>query len=88
MQRKVLDVIVRESDELDARYGRPRRTQIADASISDVATQEELIPDEKALIMFSANGYIKRICDSTFSTQVRECNLHVVVPLLAPPECS
>ena len=62
---------MKELDELDGRYGRPRRTQVADASVSDVATREDLIPDAKSLIIFSEGGYIKRVCDTTFETQVR-----------------
>jgi DNA gyrase/topoisomerase IV subunit A len=66
-------VIVREAEEVASKYGRPRRTEIADAKLSDVATKEELIPDEKGMILFSEGGYIKRICDTTFSTQVLPC---------------
>jgi DNA gyrase/topoisomerase IV, subunit A len=42
VQSKVLGVVAKEADELDARYGRSRRTQIADASVSDVATQARI----------------------------------------------
>jgi DNA gyrase/topoisomerase IV subunit A len=71
LQAQVLQVIIKEADDLDARYGRPRRTEIADSSVTDVSSQEDLIPDEKALIIFSQGGRIKRICDSFFSTQAR-----------------
>ena len=73
MQSQLLKVIIKEADELNARYGRPRRTEIADASVSDVSTLEQLIPDEKALIIFSEGGRIKRVNDSSFATQVRTC---------------
>lgn len=71
MQRKLLKVVVKEAEEISDRYGRPRRTEIADVGLAEVQAPEDLIPDQKGMIVFSEGGYIKRICDSTFATQVR-----------------
>lgn len=74
VQKRIKAVVVKEAKALTDKYGRPRRTEIADASISDVASEEELIPDEKGLVIFSDGGHIKRVCDTTFATQVRPSN--------------
>lgn len=76
VQKKILSVVVKEAETLTAKYGRPRRTELADASVADVATDEDLIPDEKGLIIFSSAGHIKRVADTTFTSQVRSLPEH------------
>ena len=71
LQKKLLKVVVKEAEDVAERYGRPRRTEIADVGVAEVQTPEDLIPDHKGMIVFSDGGYIKRICDSTFTTQAR-----------------
>jgi DNA gyrase/topoisomerase IV subunit A len=75
VQKKLLGLIVKESKEIATKYGRPRRTQIADASLPDILPMEALIPDQKQLIVFSEAGNIKRISDSDFVAQVRAGNV-------------
>jgi DNA gyrase/topoisomerase IV subunit A len=71
VQKKLLNVIIKESDEIVAKYGRPRRTHIADSSVADVLPTEAFVLDQKEIIVFSEAGHIKRICDSSFMSQVR-----------------
>jgi DNA gyrase/topoisomerase IV subunit A len=59
-----------EAKELVSKYGRPRRTIIAAPEVAETVSPRELINDEKGLIILSTNGYIKRVLDSSFTTQV------------------
>lgn len=60
----------REAQEISDTFGRERRTFISRDDLSEVAAPEELVPDERCLVIFSTAGHIKRVNDDTFSTQV------------------
>lgn len=68
-QNKIMQVIVTEAKELAKKYGQERRTTFADADVSDIATPEELIQEERCLIIMSAAGNIKRVKDTAFMRQ-------------------
>ena len=66
---EVLKIIVTELDELDAKYGDDRRTQIVD-SVGEIA-MEDLVPDESVVILITNDGYIKRIPVDAYRLQRR-----------------
>ncbi len=68
-RKKVLDIILAESQEIAKKYGDERRTQIvADEGDIDI---EDLIAEEDVLITMSRQGYIKRIPVSMYRKQKR-----------------
>jgi DNA gyrase subunit A len=64
-----MTVVLEELQELAARYGDERRSQIIDAEIS--FNPEDLIADEQMVITISHQGYIKRIAPATYRQQRR-----------------
>jgi DNA gyrase subunit A len=64
-----MTVVREELQELAARYGDERRSQIIDAEIS--FNPEDLIADEQMVITISHQGYIKRIAPATYRQQRR-----------------
>ena len=67
---KVLQVVKTELKELTERYGDERRTQVVKTGVGEFK-EEDLIPDEEAVITVSAGGYVKRLPPGTFRTQKR-----------------
>ncbi|MBI4632356.1 MAG: DNA gyrase subunit A [Deltaproteobacteria bacterium] len=67
--RKVLDVIVTELEEIKAKYGDERRTEIV-ASSEDINI-EDLIVEEDMVVTVSHTGYIKRNPVSLYKSQHR-----------------
>ncbi len=65
----LFDVIVSELEEIRAKYGDKRRTEIIhnEAEISD----EDLIQEEDMVVTISHEGYIKRTSTSTYRAQKR-----------------
>ena len=60
----------REAQEIADKFGRERRTIISREDVAEAAAPEELVADERCLVIFSTAGHIKRVKDETFSTQV------------------
>lgn len=73
MQSRINGVMVREAQEISDAYSSDRRTELSGSDVSEVAAPEELVPDERCLVIFSTGGHIKRVKDNTFSTQVCVC---------------
>ncbi len=67
--QKVLDVIVTELEEIKARYGDERRTEIVMSS-EDINI-EDLIVEEDMVVTVSHTGYIKRNPASLYKSQRR-----------------
>jgi DNA gyrase subunit A len=67
--RKVLDVIVSELEEIKARYGDERRTEIV-VSSEDIDI-EDMIVEEDMIVTVSHFGYIKRNAVSLYKSQRR-----------------
>jgi DNA gyrase subunit A len=67
---KILGIIVKEVSELKEKYGDARRTQVV-ARAPEAVSDEDLIPEEEAIVTVSAGGYIKRLPPDTFKTQRR-----------------
>jgi DNA gyrase subunit A len=69
-QRKVLDSIKTDLEELTKKYADPRRTRIAHEAKEDFR-EEDLVVDEAVLISITQRGYIKRVAAKSFRLQSR-----------------
>lgn len=67
---RILKIIKDEVRELKEKYGDERRTQVVPAPLK-AFRDEDLIPNEDAIITFSAGGYIKRLPPGVFRSQRR-----------------
>lgn len=69
-RKKVYSVIKNDLLEIKEAYADERRTEVVLGKIGEF-TQEDLIPNEAAVIMITQDGYIKRIPPDSFKTQSR-----------------
>lgn len=68
-RERVLEIIENEAEELKTKFATPRRTVIEHAEGEIDVT--DLIANEKALVMITEQGYIKRMPVNTFEAQSR-----------------
>ncbi len=68
-EKLLFDVIVAELEEIRAKYGDKRRTEIV-ASEAEI-NEEDLIQEEDMVVTISHAGYIKRTSTSTYRAQKR-----------------
>ncbi|HSX01523.1 MAG TPA: DNA gyrase subunit A [Candidatus Saccharimonas sp.] len=69
-EAEILKVIRDELEEMKAKYGDERRTQIVGNELGKFS-EEELVPNEQVIVTLTAGGYIKRIASSTYKSQGR-----------------
>jgi DNA gyrase subunit A len=69
-EQRILGIIKTEITELREKYGDERRTQVHKTAVGEFS-QEDLIPNEAAVIMITHQGYIKRLPPETFKRQSR-----------------
>jgi DNA gyrase subunit A len=67
---RIVGIIKKEVNELKEKYGDERRTQVV-ARALEAVSDEDLIPEEDAIVTVSAGGYIKRLPPDTFKVQRR-----------------
>ena len=67
---KLMSIIVEELQEVQKRYGTPRKTEIDLSEDLDVL-DEDLIPVEDVIITITNRGYIKRLSVDTYKVQKR-----------------
>jgi DNA gyrase subunit A len=67
---KILKIIKDEVKELKEKYGDERKTKVV-AHAVEAMSDEDLIPNEGAIVTVSGGGYIKRLPPDTFKTQKR-----------------
>ncbi len=67
---EIRKLIKQDLDELKEKYGDARRSEIADDEASDFK-DEDLIPNEEAVVTLTEKGYIKRLPSSTYRAQRR-----------------
>ncbi len=67
---KMLSIIKREVSDLKEKYGDERRTQVVGRAL-EAMSDEDLVPDEDAIVTVSGGGYIKRLPPDTFKVQRR-----------------
>ncbi|HPI66943.1 MAG TPA: DNA gyrase subunit A [bacterium] len=68
--KKITKIITDELKNIKEKFGDARRTKIMPKAVGEFS-QEDLIPDETAIIMVTRDGYIKRLPPDTFKTQGR-----------------
>ena len=68
-ERLVLDIFVKDLDEIIEQYGDERRTEIVEAS--DDVNIEDLISEEEVVVTISREGYVKRSPLTTYRSQSR-----------------
>jgi len=68
--KKILEVIKDELKELKEKYGDERRTRIVKSAVGEFK-QEDLIPNEEAIIVFTEDNYVKRMNPSLYRVQRR-----------------
>ncbi len=67
---RILKIIKEELAGLKEKYGDARRTRVVPTPLK-AFSNEDLIPNEDAMITYSAGGYIKRLPPDTFKSQRR-----------------
>ncbi len=67
---KILKIIKDEVKELKDKYGDERKTQVVARALESMS-DEDLIPNEGAIVTVSGGGYIKRLPPDTFKAQKR-----------------
>ncbi|MBI5613652.1 DNA gyrase subunit A [Candidatus Gottesmanbacteria bacterium] len=67
---KILKVVKDELLKLKEKYGDQRKTRVFKSKVGEF-TDEQLIPNEDAIITMSQSGYIKRLPKTTFKMQER-----------------
>ncbi len=69
-ESEILRVIREELEELKAKYGDARRTQIVGSELGKFS-EEELVPNEQVIVTLTTGNYIKRIPANTYKSQGR-----------------
>lgn len=68
--KKILGLVKTELFELKEKFGDERKTRVMQSEIKEFK-QEDLIPNEEAIITLSQDGYIKRMNPSVYKVQRR-----------------
>jgi DNA gyrase subunit A len=69
-ESEILRVIREELEELKAKFGDERRTQIVGSELGKFS-EEELVPNEQVIVTLTNGNYIKRIPSNTYKSQGR-----------------
>ncbi|MCD8546804.1 DNA gyrase subunit A [Candidatus Woesebacteria bacterium] len=68
--QKILDIIRQETKELADTYGDDRKTVLVKGKVGEI-NEEDLVPDESTIVVYTEGGYIKRLSADTYRTQRR-----------------
>lgn len=68
--KKILNVVKKEIIEIKEKYGDERKTRVIKGGIGEFK-QEDLIPNEEAIITITQDGYIKRMDPNVYRVQKR-----------------
>ena len=68
--KKILGVVRKEIVEIKEKYGDERKTRVIKGGIGEFK-QEDLIPNEEAIITITQDGYIKRMDPNSYKVQKR-----------------
>ena len=68
--KKILDIIKKESLEIKETYGDERRTKVVKSAIGEFK-EEDLVQAEEVIILLTKEGYIKRVSPDAWRTQLR-----------------
>ncbi|MDO8424038.1 MAG: DNA topoisomerase (ATP-hydrolyzing), partial [bacterium] len=69
-RKKILGLVKSELQELKDKYGDERRTRVIKSGLSEFS-QEDLIPNDEAIMTLTADGYIKRMNPGVYRVQKR-----------------
>ncbi len=69
-EKKMLKIISTELKELTEKFGDERKTKVNKSAIGEFK-QEDLVPNEEAIITLTSDGYIKRMSPDVYKTQKR-----------------
>ena len=69
-EQRILSIIRTETQDLVAKFGDERRTEIQRHASADFS-EEDLVADEDCLVTMSSNGYVKRVPATTYRRQGR-----------------
>lgn len=68
--QQVLNIIVKELEELKEKYGDARKTKIYKSALGEIS-EEDLVAKEETLITITKTGYIKRLSATAYRAQRR-----------------
>ncbi|MFA6324940.1 MAG: DNA gyrase subunit A [Candidatus Paceibacterota bacterium] len=68
--KKMLKVIADELKEIREKYADERRTRIVKGGVKEIS-DEDLIPEQETMLVFTAGGYVKRTDPSEYRAQKR-----------------
>jgi DNA gyrase subunit A len=69
-EKKILGIVKSELERVKEKYGDERMTKIIKSGVSEFK-QEDLVPNEEAIITISKEGYIKRMNPTVYKVQKR-----------------
>jgi DNA gyrase subunit A len=69
-EKKILGIVKDELARVKEKYGDERRTKVVKGGIGEFK-QEDLVPNEEAIIMITKEGYIKRMNPTVYKVQKR-----------------
>ncbi len=68
--KRMLKIVSQELEEISEKYADDRRTKIVKGGVKEI-NDEDLIPDEETMLVFTAGGYVKRTDPSEYRAQKR-----------------
>ncbi len=60
-RRRVMNIIIKELEEVAKKYGQERKTKIISAEENKIEIEEEAVPDYPVTLFFTKDGYFKKI---------------------------
>ena len=60
-RRRVMNIIIKELEEIAKKYGQERKTKIISAEENKIEIEEEKVPDYPVTLFFTKDGYFKKI---------------------------
>ncbi len=69
-KKKLLNIVKKELQEIKEKYGDTRKTRVIKGKVGEFK-QEDLVPNEEAIITISQKGYIKRMNPGSYKVQKR-----------------
>ncbi len=69
-EKKIAGIVQEELEKVKEKYGDERRTKVIKSGVGEFK-QEDLVPNEEAIITLSKDGYIKRMNPTVYKVQKR-----------------
>lgn len=69
-EKKILGIVKEELEQIKEKHGDERKTKVIKSGVTEFK-QEDLVPNEEAIITISKAGYIKRMNPSAYKVQRR-----------------